>query len=203
MMKISSLIANISRLLALATLSLTASASSAWALQTHTGPEGLYVHQGAHIFLSFSLLIFVLNIHRSRLARQRAWRLLSSGAILLILWNIWAFAGHLSAFYMPESSFIMEPGHRTPSLLVTSWQEVLYYLFKMDHLLWLPALLFFYAGLKLLLKEFTAPPQEEGGGDNHDDLATLSALGHRSCWLAGHDRCCPHVPRHCPENFPA
>lgn len=156
-----SFLSRLSYLLFLEALYQACNAAPAWALQTHAGVEGLYVHQGAHIFLAFSLLIFVLNIHRSRLARQRAWRLLSSGAILLILWNLWAFAGHQSAFAMPESSFIMEKGHVTPSLLITSWQEVLYYLLQMDHLLCLPALLCFYAGLRILLDDFTGLQGEE------------------------------------------
>lgn len=164
MMKISSPIAKISYLFFLTALCQGACASPAWALQAHAGPEGLYVHQGAHIFLAFSLLVFALNIQRSALVRQKAWRLLARGAILFILWNIWAFVGHLSPFALPESSFIMEPGQITPSLLVTSWHEVLYYLLKMDHLLCVPALLFFYAGLRLLLQEFTDQkgPEKEG-----------------------------------------
>lgn len=162
MMKISSSPSKLGRLLFLTGLALAANPSPAWALQAHAGPEGLYVHQGAHIFLAFAMLLFAVNIQGSPLVRQKAWRLLATSAILFILWNIWAFVGHLSFFTRVESSFIMELGHITPSLPVTSWPEVLYYLLKMDHLLCLPALLFFYFGLKLFLAESADPQRAEG-----------------------------------------
>lgn len=164
MRKISSLASKLRLLLFLTGLALAASPSPAWALQAHAGPEGLYVHQGAHIFLAFAMLIFAVNIQRSPLVRQKAWRLLATSAMLFILWNIWAFVGHLSFFARAEASFIMEPGHITPSLPVTSWPEALYYLLKMDHLLCLPALLFFYFGLKQFLAE-SADPQSAAEGD--------------------------------------
>ncbi len=156
-----STLSKLARILVLTLPPLAVSPSSAWAIQAHAGPEGLYVHQGAHIFLAFSMLGFALNIQRSRLTRQKAWRFFASGSVLFILWNIWAFIGHLSPFALPPSSFIMEAGHRAPSLLVASWREVLYYFLKMDHLVGLPALLFFYFGLKLLLAEFSGPQEEE------------------------------------------
>lgn len=119
-----------------------------FALQTHGGPEGLYVHQGGHLFLIFSLVIFLVNVRRSGLEVERAWQLLYWGAFLFVLWNIWAFIGHLVEVLVPESLFVVLPGRPVPSLVMSSWREAAYYVLKMDHLLCLPALVFFYAGLR-------------------------------------------------------
>ncbi|MBU0680705.1 MAG: hypothetical protein KKD73_04710 [Proteobacteria bacterium] len=162
-MKKSSLPSKLGRIVMLMALFLAASVKPVWAIQVHTGVEGLYVHQGAHMFLAFSMLFFALNIRRSSLARLKAWRLLFFSAILFILWNMWAFVGHLSFFTRIEAFFIMEPGHITPSLPVNSWHEVIYYILKMDHLLCLPALLYFYFGLKVLFDESAHPQRQEEG----------------------------------------
>ncbi|MDD3618707.1 MAG: hypothetical protein RBR09_10400 [Desulfobulbaceae bacterium] len=130
-----------------------------FALQTHAAPEGLYVHQGAHLFLIFSLAAFLFSLRRSRLETEKAWRLLSWGAFLLILWNAWAFAGHIAETFLPESVFIVLPGRTVPALAMQSWLEAAYYVLQMDHLLCLPALVFFCAGLRKLHAVF----QENGG----------------------------------------
>lgn len=130
-----------------------------YALQTHGPPEGLYAHQGAHLFLIFSLAIFLITVRRSRLEAEKAWRLLSWGAFLLVLWNIWAFVGHVAETSVPESVFVVLPGRTVPSLAMNSWREAAYYVLQMDHLLCLPALVFFCAGLRKLHAAF----QENGG----------------------------------------
>jgi hypothetical protein len=133
---------------------LPANPAPAYALQTHGALEGLFAHQGAHLFLTVSLLIFLVNIQRSRLKADKAWRLLFRGTLLLALWNIWAFFGHVAEVFTPEAVFVLLPGQQIPSLLVRSWREVAFYVLKMDHLLCLPALLFFYMGLKKIQATF-------------------------------------------------
>lgn len=139
---------------------LAAVPQTVFAFQAHGGPEGLYVHQGAHLFLILSLIIFLFNIRRSRLEAEKAWRLLSAGALLLTIWNTWAFAGHVVETFIPESMLVVLPDRVVPSLQVNSWREAAYYVLKMDHLLCLPALIFFCAGLRKLHSSF----QENGTG---------------------------------------
>ncbi|MHB8810125.1 MAG: hypothetical protein ACYC9M_08950 [Desulfobulbaceae bacterium] len=133
---------------------LSANPAPAYALQTHGALEGLFAHQGAHLFLTVSLLIFLVNIQRSRLKADKAWRLLFWGTFLLALWNIWAFFGHVAEIFTPEAVFVRLPGQQIPSLLVKSWREVAFYVFKMDHLLCLPALLLYYRGLTKIQATF-------------------------------------------------
>jgi hypothetical protein len=126
---------------------------AAWALQTH-GYKGLYVHQIAHILFLVAMIAFAYRLRISRLTAQRSWRWLSHGALLLGLWNAWAFIGHFIALAVPESSILTLEGEIVPSLRIASWRETAYYVFKMDHLLSVPAVVFFYLGLREMHRTF-------------------------------------------------
>jgi len=43
----------------------------AYALQTHLGKEGIFVHQGAHLFFALSMIFFAVNICCSSLVGQK------------------------------------------------------------------------------------------------------------------------------------
>jgi len=128
--------------------------TQAMALQPHGGPEGLYIHQGAHIIFMIAMISFAMRIYRSPLINKKAWRLMSFGAWLLALWNLWAFSGHILEEIISDSHLIKLSGDDTPYLQITSWKEVLYYFLKMDHLICLPAVFFFYLGIKAMSSEF-------------------------------------------------
>ena len=131
-------------------------------IQTHGAPEGLYVHQGAHILYMAAMLIFAINIHRSGLDRRKAWRLVAGGAWLLLFWNMWAFTGHYVETLVSADSFIRVPGRKVARLVMFGWQEYAYYFLKMDHLFCFPAILLFYLGLKEMRRDFEEDREEEG-----------------------------------------
>ena len=120
----------------------------AFALQTHIAPEGLYVHQIGHILFALAMLGFAVRIHGSQLYRKQCWKLMFAGAILFALWNCWAFCGHLLGLLVPRSDFLQDAGNLTSILLLRSSIDVLYYLFKFDHLLCIPALACIYFALR-------------------------------------------------------
>jgi hypothetical protein len=168
MMKISSLPSKLSLLLFLTGLALAANPSPAWALQAHAGPEGLYVHQGAHIFLAFAMLIFAVNIQRSPLVRQKAWRLLATSAILFILWlvlNRSLTPGHLLlGVLLALAGPIGTPGPRC-STIFSRWTISSA----------CPLFSFFTSASSCFsLSLQTRREQKEIG--NHDDLAPMAAL---------------------------
>ena len=66
-------------------------------------------------------------------------------------WNIWAFTGHYITLLISEENFILPEGRLIPLLHITSGKEILYYVLNMDHLLYVPALVCFYMGLKNIL----------------------------------------------------
>jgi len=128
----------------------------AYAIQTHGAPEGLYVHQIGHILFAIAMFGFAVRIRRSRLADEKSWRLMSTGAVLFALWNGWAFLGHILDSLIPQTDFSRGSGGLQSILDVHAPIDVLYYLFKMDHLLCVPALIFIY----LALRRMTTPPAD-------------------------------------------
>lgn len=125
--------------------------SPALALQAHAY-QGLHIHQLAHVFFTFSMIVFALLIHRRGFAERKPWRLMAAGAWLLALWNIWAFGGHFLERAVPESSLIFMPDAQVTQLLLASWKERAYFIVKMDHLLAVPAIFCFYFGLRGILR---------------------------------------------------
>ncbi|MDD2604787.1 MAG: hypothetical protein PHF66_08260, partial [Desulfobacteraceae bacterium] len=80
---------------ALLCLALLIVADPALATQTHGEPEGLVVHQIAHLFFLLSMGTLAYWIQARGLSRQRAWRLIRYAAIMLMVWNTDAFLAHL------------------------------------------------------------------------------------------------------------
>jgi hypothetical protein len=135
-----------------------------YALQTHAALEGLYAHQGAHIFFMLSMIIFALRIYKSELTQKKSWRFLFWGVWLLGLWNLWAFTGHILAISIANDQTIAMESLKSPQLVIATWRDVMYYILKMDHLLCVPAMLFLYLGLRKMLADTTL---ENTTGNDH------------------------------------
>lgn len=135
-------------------LALFFAAEPALATQTHGEPEGLVVHQIAHLFFLLSMGTLAYWIQAHGLSRQRAWRLIRYAAIMLMVWNTDAFIAHLLdeqtgliAVHQIDAvhlSIVPRPGFE---LLAP-----FYYLVKLDHLFCVPALVLLYLGLRTLLR---------------------------------------------------
>ena len=136
-------------------LALLFAADPAMATQTHGGPEGLVVHQIAHLFFLLSMATLAYWIRAHGLVRQKGWRLIRYAAIMLMVWNVDAFLAHL----LDEQTQLIAVHHVDPlhlSIVPRPGFECLvplYYLVKLDHLFCVPALVLLYLGLRALLKE--------------------------------------------------
>ena len=108
------------------------------------------------------MLGFALRIRRSSLIKEKSWHLMSTGAVLFGLWNGWAFLGHIIVSLMPQTDFSRDSDGLKSILALHSPIDVLYYLFKMDHLLCFPAMVFIY----FALKRMTAQPANPAGEEN-------------------------------------
>ncbi|MFP7753124.1 hypothetical protein ACLG6S_00445 [Thermodesulfobacteriota bacterium B35] len=137
-------------------------ATPALAIQAHGAPEGLYVHEIGHILYGLAMLGFTLRVLRStRLSRKPGWRLMSRGTLLLFLWNIWAFIAHIIDAAIPASHFLTDSGGLQSILVLRSGIDYLYCLFRMDHLLCVPALLLIYLGLRHMVASAPITPEEQ------------------------------------------
>jgi len=118
-------------------------------------PEGVHTHQLAHIFFIISMGILIYRLGNKKPHLSSGWKFIQYSALFFILWNMDAFAVH----FLNEQSNIIQVKTIGP------WQikindcfgnnllKVFYYLARMDYLLFMPAFIFLYYGLKRLLKE--------------------------------------------------
>jgi len=127
----------------------------AWAVQEHGAPEGIYSHQGAHLFFIASMVLLVYWLRQRRLVREAGWRYIQYAAFFFILWNTDAFTAH----FLDEQSGILDTAMAAPGKIRIDVEKNLtalawfYYFAKLDHLLCVPAMAFLYAGLRRLLKD--------------------------------------------------
>lgn len=136
---------------------------SAPAFQSHPEPEGLYVHQLAHVFFIVAMAFLAYWLEADKFTAKKGWRLVQISCLLLILWNIDAIAGHWVEEKIPDRSLIGEPDWTQRINLNASPWVPLYYVLKLDHLLCVPAIFCLFAGIRLLFKSAL---EEEGGGND-------------------------------------
>jgi hypothetical protein len=130
----------------------------AFGLQGHANAEeGQYSHQLGHLFFLLSMLVFAFWLQKTRLVKQRGWRLIQISCLFFILWNIDALAGHEIELWLDESRLVGEGPSRV--LIAESGSlPHLHFFLKLDHLLCVPALFLLLLGLR----KIKADPPEEG-----------------------------------------
>ncbi len=120
----------------------------ALALQVHGEPEGLYVHQMAHLFYMVALGYFFWDIRRTVFA-DRGWRWLQLFCVLMVCWNLLAFIGHLAGVYLDPQALLQTDCYLQTQLLSPfTFHTFLYFITKLDHLIYVPALLCLFLGLR-------------------------------------------------------
>ncbi len=126
-----------------------------YATQLHASSEGIITHQVGHVFFLLSMVALIFTITGKELDTQKGWRLIQYSAFFFILWNLDALAAHfldnqIRAVAMENISLgqIRVVAQNGSSFL--AW---LYYILKLDHLLCVPAMFFFYRGISSLVKE--------------------------------------------------
>ncbi|MEA3438165.1 MAG: hypothetical protein U9R43_17000 [Thermodesulfobacteriota bacterium] len=118
-------------------------------------PEGVHTHQLAHIFfiISMGILIYRMRIKKPQLSS--GWKFIQYSAIFFILWSLDAFAVHFmdAQFSIIQIKTIGPWQIKINDCFNNNLLKFFYYLFRMDYLLFLPAFIFLYFGLRSLLKE--------------------------------------------------
>lgn len=122
----------------------------AQALQSHTAPEGLYVHQLAHIFFIAALCYLFWDIRRSSFP-NRGWRFLQIFCIFMVLWNFVAFTGHFFGTSVETPDIVKESGYLSAKIIgpITA-TKLIYYFTRLDHLFSVPAMICLYLCLRSL-----------------------------------------------------
>ena len=129
--------------------------ADALAIQLHLTSEGIITHQMGHIFFLVSMVARIFTLSGKGLDKQKGWRLIQYSAFFFILWNLDAVLGHfldnqIQVIKLENISFsrMRMLVHNDSSILY--W---VYYILKLDHLLSVPAMLLFFMGLSVLVKE--------------------------------------------------
>lgn len=129
---------------------LSATAIPAYAFQEHGAPEGLYIHQLGHILFALSMAGLWHGIKVSRLWTSRAWRYIAAGALLLIIWNLTTFTGHLLSLYVI-------PALQGQGASIPNWTTIVWDITRVDNIICVAAMLCFLAGLKGIEREQNRP----------------------------------------------
>lgn len=126
----------------------------AYGTQTHGAPEGLYVHQMGHLLFFLAAAFLGFRLHRNPLLNGKGWSRIKISCGLFVLWNLYTFIGHILEELMPAQPFAGTAGPWTRVLVEVPIKLGLpFYIFKFDHLLCVPAIVFFFLGVKTLAGE--------------------------------------------------
>lgn len=131
--------------------------SPVWAIVPH-GYPGYYIHQMGHIFFILSCLFISWVIFKKNLHKEKGWRYILFAEIFFALWNVDAFIGHITEFWIESSQIIgsREGWHYFKREIILEGREYLYYITKLDHIWHVPGMLLFYLGLREHLKKESA-----------------------------------------------
>lgn len=129
----------------------------AWALQSHVAPEGIYVHQMAHLLFMASLAYLYWHTRRTQERESRGWKYLQVFCFLMASWNILAFTGHGAFEHLISADFIDKNTWNEQLAAPITFVKALYYVTKMDHFLMVPALF----ALVLSLRTFYLEARKE------------------------------------------
>ncbi len=134
-------------------LALLTRVEPALALQTHGAPEGIYVHQMAHVLFSGALIYLFWHTRKTPETTGKGWRFFQLFCIFLIAWNILAFTGHETYEHLVDGDFLNRNTWDAQLAYPITFKKVLYYITKMDHFLIVPALLALVMSLRSLYLE--------------------------------------------------
>ncbi len=126
---------------------------SAWALQPHGAPEGIYVHQMSHLLFAGALVYLYMHTRRTPELQSKGWKYLQTFCILFAFWNVLALVGHEAAKFINVGDIINSSTWNEQIVGPLTSIKVVYFITKMDHLIYVPALLFLVIALRTLSKE--------------------------------------------------
>lgn len=122
--------------------------AQAWALQSHGAPEGNYVHQMAHLLFMGALCYLYWHTRRTQELSSKGWKYLQIFCFIFACWNLLAFVGHEAFGLLSPEDFIDKNSWGERLAPPISFLKTIYFLTKMDHLLFVPALLALVVSLR-------------------------------------------------------
>ena len=123
--------------------------SPALAIIPHWDPrEAFFIRQFSYLFFMLAMLYFMYELKLGKLPQQRGFRLLVWASAFFALWNFDCFLGQIFALVYEAQVIEGAPGSLSQRLGMTSFGNWVTYFTKLDHLLLVPAFVFFYLGIR-------------------------------------------------------
>jgi len=125
------------------------------AFQEHGAMEGLYIHQLAHICFFSSMLWLFLMIKKNSYWQKKWWKAIAIGALMLALWNVMTFIGHILG---PKNIYLC---NKTPAEKrdITFW---IWYITKFDTIVCCLSMIFFFLGLRRIHRAIDLQGKQAG-----------------------------------------
>ena len=128
--------------------------SPALAFIPHWDPkEAFFIRQFSYLFFMLAMLIFIYELKQGKFSQKRGFRLLVWASIFFALWNFDCFLGQLFSRYFEAQVIEGVPDSVSERLALTDIGNWLSYITKLDHLLLVPAFIFFYLGIRAFRRE--------------------------------------------------
>lgn len=133
--------------------------SPALAFIPHWDPrEAFFIRQFSYLFFMLAMFFFIYALKQEKLQQHPGFRLLVWASVFFALWNFDCFIGQFIALYFQPQIVEGAPGSLSQRLSMTNLGNWIYYFTKLDHLLLVPAFIFFCLGIRALRRQ----PEVEG-----------------------------------------
>jgi hypothetical protein len=128
--------------------------SPALAFIPHWDPkEAFFIRQFSYLFFMLAMIFFIYELKQERLQQQRGFRLLAWASVFFALWNFDCFIGQFIALYFKARVTDGAAGIFSQQLLMANLGNWINYFTKLDHLLLVPAFIYFYRGIMAFSRE--------------------------------------------------
>jgi len=128
--------------------------SPALAIITHWNPrEAFFIREFSYLFFMLAMLFFIYELKQGKLQKHRGFRLLVWASVFFALWNFDCFIGQLFSLFFEPQVTVRGTGSLSQRLDMANLGNWITYFTKLDHLLLVPAFIFFYLGIKVFRRE--------------------------------------------------
>lgn len=128
--------------------------SPALAFIPHWDPrEAFFIRQFSYLFFMVAMIFFIYELKQEKLQQHRGFRLLTWAGVFFALWNLDCFIGQLFGLYFESQVTGGPPGSLSQRSSMTNLGNWIYYFTKLDHLLLVPAFIYFYRGIRAFSRE--------------------------------------------------
>jgi hypothetical protein len=134
--------------------------SPALAFIPHWDPqEAFFIRQFSYLFFMVAMIFFIYELKHEKLQQHRGFRLLTWASVFFVLWNLDCFIGQLIDLYFEAQVTGGPAGSFSQRLYMANLGNWINYFTKLDHLLLVPAFIYFYRGIRAFSREGEAGQQ--------------------------------------------